>query len=242
MAIITVLISSLMEDAAISVDLPDDEPIGKLIPTLIDRFSLPDLKHEYQYPEFAGTKYRMTWYELREKRSGRELSGLIVGTQTLAEAGIQNGDKLQFYMNARAGTCSLEEMMTLISGRTFRELTVVVAIQVKGIVTAVILPKSLPLSWLNFRVQVEIFDRNRRNTFPWSEWSGSSDYVWKNMSSGELLDLQSEVPMGQVIRTGDLLSIMSPEEAATATGPSEAATENALLEQVRVFEAIPARD
>ncbi len=77
---VTVLDST--ENKRHPVELPDDAPIEKLIQVLVDKMKLP---------KTAADGSSVQVYQFHHKNSGR----LLQDKQTLAQAGVKNGDILR---------------------------------------------------------------------------------------------------------------------------------------------------
>ena len=71
------------------VELPDDAPVNKLVSILVQRLSLPQ-----DGPDGAPLSYKF-----HHKNSGRQLQD----QQTLADAGVEDGDILRLQPEITAG-------------------------------------------------------------------------------------------------------------------------------------------
>ncbi|HOD49334.1 MAG TPA: EsaB/YukD family protein [Candidatus Hydrogenedentes bacterium] len=89
MAMINVTVFDSTENKRIPVELPDDAPVIKLVSILVQRLSLPQ-----NGPDGAPLSYKF-----HHKNSGRQLQE----QQTLAEAGVQDGDILRLQPEITAG-------------------------------------------------------------------------------------------------------------------------------------------
>jgi len=69
-------------------EVPDDQPVSEIIPVLITKFELPT--HQHGDP---------LHYILDHVSKGKRL----LGSETLAEANVQNGDTLLLLAEPRAG-------------------------------------------------------------------------------------------------------------------------------------------
>lgn len=89
MAIINVFVYDSTENKRVPVELPDDAPVNKIIAVLIDKLLLPK-----NGPDGAPLSYKF-----HHKNSGRQ----VQDGQTLAQAGVQNGDILRLQPEITAG-------------------------------------------------------------------------------------------------------------------------------------------
>ena len=92
MAIITVTVFDSTENKKVPVELPDDAPVNKLISVLIGRLNLPR-----NGPDGAPLSYKF-----HHKNSGRQLQD----QQSLASAGVKDGDILRLQPEITAGGCN----------------------------------------------------------------------------------------------------------------------------------------
>src|SRR5258708_24446096 len=89
MATINVTVYDSTENKRVPVEIPDDAPSNKIIAILIDKLRLPK-----NGPDGAPLSYKF-----HHKNSGRQ----IQDAQTLAEAGVQEGDVLRLQPEITAG-------------------------------------------------------------------------------------------------------------------------------------------
>ncbi len=89
MAAINVTVFDSTENKRVPVELPDDAPVNKLLAVLIDKLSLPK----------AGPDGAPLSYKFHHKNSGKQ----IQEQQTLAAAGVRDGDILRLQPEITAG-------------------------------------------------------------------------------------------------------------------------------------------
>jgi len=89
MANINVTVFDSTENKRVPVELPDDAPVNKLLAVLIDKLSLPK----------AGPDGAPLSYKFHHKNSGKQ----IQEQQTLAAAGVRDGDILRLQPEITAG-------------------------------------------------------------------------------------------------------------------------------------------
>src|SRR2546423_6611306 len=89
MATINVTVYDSTENKRVPVELPDDAPCNKIIVVLIQKLRLPT-----NGPDGAPLSYKF-----HHKNSGRQ----IQDSQTLAEAGVKDGDILRLQPSITAG-------------------------------------------------------------------------------------------------------------------------------------------
>ena len=89
MATINVTVFDSTENKRVPVELPDDAPANKLLNVLIDKLSLPK----------SGPDGAPLSYKFHHKNSGKQ----IQEQQTLAAAGVQDGDILRLQPEITAG-------------------------------------------------------------------------------------------------------------------------------------------
>ena len=92
MGMITIQVWDATGNKRRTVELPDDAPINRVIAVLIDRMSLPRNSPDGQ----------LMSYKFHHKATGRQL----LDQQTLAEAGVQDGDIVRLQAEITAGTLS----------------------------------------------------------------------------------------------------------------------------------------
>lgn len=76
----------------VKADLPDDEPVNRILILLIDRMSLPRFTPDGQ----------LMSYKFHHKASGRQL----LDDESLRQAGVQAGDVLRIQPEITAGNAS----------------------------------------------------------------------------------------------------------------------------------------
>ena len=76
----------------VKADLPDDEPVNRILILLIDRMSLPRFTPDGQ----------LMSYKFHHKASGRQL----LDDESLRQAGVQAGDVLRIQPEITAGSAS----------------------------------------------------------------------------------------------------------------------------------------
>ena len=86
---INVTVYDSTENKRVPVELPDDAPVNKIIAVLIDRLHLPR----------NGPDGAVLSYKFHHKNSGRQ----IQDGQTLAAAGVNDGDVLRLQPEITAG-------------------------------------------------------------------------------------------------------------------------------------------
>lgn len=89
MANINVTVYDSTENKRVPVELPDDAPVNRIIAVLIERLRLPK-----NGPDGAPLSYKF-----HHKNSGRQ----VQDSQTLAAAGVQDGDVLRLQPEITAG-------------------------------------------------------------------------------------------------------------------------------------------
>lgn len=89
MAAINITVYDSTENKRVPVELPDDAPTGKIIAVLIDKLQLPR----------SGPDGAPLSYKFHHKNSGRQL----LDSQSLAEAGVKDGDILRMQPEITAG-------------------------------------------------------------------------------------------------------------------------------------------
>ena len=89
MATINVTVFDSTENKRVPVELPDDAPANKLLAVLIDKLKLPT----------TGPDGEPLSYKFHHKNSGKQ----IQEQQTLAAAGVQDGDILRLQPEITAG-------------------------------------------------------------------------------------------------------------------------------------------
>lgn len=89
MPAINVTVFDSTENKRVPVELPDDAPAGKIIAVLIEKLQLPR-----NGPDGAPLSYKF-----HHKNTGRQL----LDTQSLAEAGVREGDILRMQPEITAG-------------------------------------------------------------------------------------------------------------------------------------------
>ncbi len=89
MPAINVTVFDSTENKRVPVELPDDAAVGKIIAVLIEKLQLPR-----NGPDGAPLSYKF-----HHKNTGRQL----LDTQTLAEAGVNEGDILRMQPEITAG-------------------------------------------------------------------------------------------------------------------------------------------
>jgi uncharacterized ubiquitin-like protein YukD len=89
MATINVTVYDSTENKRVPVELPDDAPCNKIIVVLIQKLRLPT-----NGPDGAPLSYKF-----HHKNSGKQIQDL----QTLAEAGVRDGDILRLQPEITAG-------------------------------------------------------------------------------------------------------------------------------------------
>ena len=89
MATINVTVLDSTENKRVPVELPDDAPANKLLAVLIEKLSLPK----------SGPDGGPLSYKFHHKNSGKQ----IQEQQTLAAAGVQDGDTLRLQPEITAG-------------------------------------------------------------------------------------------------------------------------------------------
>ena len=72
-----------------TVELPDDAPVNRIVAILVDRMSLPRHSPDGQFMS----------YKFHHRASGRQL----LDDQTLAEAGVKDGDIVRLQAEITAG-------------------------------------------------------------------------------------------------------------------------------------------
>lgn len=89
MATITVQVWDVTGNKKTEVELPDDEPVNRILEVLIDRMNLPRIGPDGQ-PQS---------YKFHHKRSGKQL----LDEQCLREVGAQDGDVLRLLAEITPG-------------------------------------------------------------------------------------------------------------------------------------------
>ena len=90
MATILTRVLDISGSRANDVEAPDDVPVNRILAVLIERLNLPLNSPDGQ----------LMSYKLHHRRSGTQL----LDNQTLAEAGVTNGDELRLQPEITAGS------------------------------------------------------------------------------------------------------------------------------------------
>lgn len=90
MAMLNVTVYDSTENKRVPVELPDDAPVGRIISVLVQKLRLP-----VNGPDGAPLSYKF-----HHKNSGRQ----IQDAQTLADAGVAEGDILRLQPEITAGS------------------------------------------------------------------------------------------------------------------------------------------
>lgn len=228
MAQIKVILRDHTGAKQIPVELPDDVPMGQLIPALVPKLGLPSSR--YLYPEFAGEKLRMPVYALSHHKIERLLGD--TDDDTLASIGIQEGDTLTLIPGNLLWERSVEEAMTFVSGKTFRETAVAIALQVGEEVTAMVVPKNLPIDGLFEFIGIELGFHPDRRARPGNVDAYLSDaYLLQNETTSTAIDTHSDATVGEVICTGDWVSVRPrlPDQPSSAED-----VDRGLLDRIKI--------
>lgn len=89
MGMITIQVWDATGNKRQTVELPDDAPINRIIAILVDRMSLPRHSPDGQFMS----------YKFHHKSTGRQL----LDDQTLADAGVREGDVVRLQAEITAG-------------------------------------------------------------------------------------------------------------------------------------------
>lgn len=190
-----------------SVELPDDVQMKRLIPALVTKLNLPKVNPIYLWELDRASPDESIVYELYHQQTSRRLHG----EDTLASIGVREGDTLVLLPTLgwrEFAPVPIEHHITLVSGKRFLEVAVVVAIQVEEMTTAVIIPKHLSLRELNSYILREITFARKRHvpsgiSFPWKIFNETTEIM---------IDTNSNLTVGDVILSGDLLRVMKLQD------------------------------
>lgn len=190
------------------VELPDDVPMKELIPALVTKLNLPKTQPLYLGELYSASPDIPIPYVLDHRQTGRQLHD----EDTLASVGATHGDTLDLLPTVGFGPefapVPIEQHITLVSGKRFSEAAIVVALRAKETTTALIIPKHLPLRELESYISSEIAYSRKRH-FP---LGFLHPWVIYNETANTMIDCTSNLTVGDVIVSGDLLRVIYPEE------------------------------
>jgi hypothetical protein len=231
-------------DDRVIAELPDNVPVGELLPALLEGAKRPSF--QYKHYEVAGTTFPS------HGLFSKALQHIIPLSQTLAEAGVSDGDTLRLLPNVSTGRPSLERVITLASGRRFQELIAIVALQFGETVTAFAVRKDLVLGELANHTANELLSGHQRPQVSRSfrefcEDAGltigeggelhprhkAKQLILTNESTKTIIDTLSDARLDSVIQTGDCISIKAADQPDTITLDLDG--EKDLIDQIEIY-------
>lgn len=179
------------------VELPDDVPMKQLIPALVTKLGLPSQWHPQDWEHYRLFPEPIT-YKLHHKRADHFLGD----EDTLVNIGVTEGDTLVLFFGLPE-VPDLFDDLTAFSEKFGRQ-AVVVAFRFEDRVTALVLPKILPLSDLRPFIDYQQLCRGRGFGIP-PLTSRPEFYLYNETTNRQVEEEGGAV--SDVIRSGDVIRV-----------------------------------